>query len=133
MIKLQKLIYIIIGLLAFILGFIGAILPVLPTTPFLLLASFCFVRGSEKFDKWFKSSKIYIKYLKDFTENKSMTLKQKIYLLIFSDIMIAFPLIILDSIYIKLLLILVVIFKYYFFIFEIKTINIHRRNSWDIH
>lgn len=122
--NIKKVIFIIIGLVALILGSIGVILPILPTTPFLLLASFCFVRGSDKFDKWFKSSKIYKNYLEDFAENKSMTLKQKISILAFADIMIAFPLLILDSLYIKLFLILVVMFKYYYFIFKIKTIKI---------
>ncbi|MEG1311554.1 MAG: YbaN family protein [Romboutsia sp.] len=121
--NIKKIIFIIIGLVALILGLIGVIIPILPTTPFLLLASFCFVRGSDKFDKWFKSSKIYKNYLEDFDKNKSMTLKQKISILGFADMMIAFPLVILDSLCVKLFLILVVIFKYYYFIFKIKTIK----------
>lgn len=122
--NIKKTMFIIIGLISFILGFIGVMLPVLPTTPFLLLSSFCFAKGSDRFDKWFKSTKLYKIHLKDFTENRSMTIKQKIYLLVFSDIMIAFPLIILNNIYIKLFLILIVIFKYYYFIFKIKTIKL---------
>lgn len=59
MTNIKKFFYIFIGLIAFLLGAIGVVLPVLPTTPFLLVASFCFVRGSEKFDKWFKSTRIY--------------------------------------------------------------------------
>ncbi|MGX9756758.1 YbaN family protein [Clostridioides difficile] len=120
--NIKKIIFIIIGLVALILGLIGIILPILPTTPFLLLASFCFVRGSDKFDRWFKASKIYKIHLEDFVENKSMTLKQKVIILAFADIMIAFPLVILDGLYIKLFLILVIIFKYYYFIFKIKTV-----------
>lgn len=122
--NIKKTMFIIIGLISFILGFIGVMLPVLPTTPFLLLSSFCFAKGSDRFDKWFKSTKLYKIHLKDFTENRSMTIKQKIYLLVFSDIMIAFPLVILNNIYIKLFLILIVIFKYYYFIFKIKTIKL---------
>lgn len=121
--SIKKIAFIIIGLISFMLGFIGVMLPILPTTPFLLLSSFCFVKGSDRFDKWFKSTKLYKMHLKDFTENRSMTIKQKICLLIFSDIMIAFPLVILNNIYIKLFLILIVIFKYYYFIFKIKTIK----------
>lgn len=121
--KIKKIIYITLGLISFVLGAIGVILPVLPTTPFLLLASFCFVRGSEKFDKWFKSTKIYKKHLENFVRDKAMTLKQKITILIFADIMIAFPLVILDSLHVKLLLITVILCKYYYFIFKIKTIK----------
>jgi len=122
--RIKKIIFIIVGFISLLLGLIGTLLPVLPTVPFLLLTSYCFARGSSKFEIWFKSTQIYKKYLESFIVNKSMTLKQKICLSIFSDIMIAFPLIILDNLYIKLFLIIIVIFKYYYFIFKIKTIKI---------
>ena len=122
--RIKKIIFVIVGFISLLLGLIGTVLPVLPTVPFLLLTSYCFARGSSKFEIWFKSTKIYKKYLESFIVNKSMTLKQKICLSIFSDIMIAFPLIILDNLYIKLFLIIIVIFKYYYFIFKIKTIKI---------
>ncbi|MBQ3420395.1 MAG: YbaN family protein [Romboutsia sp.] len=121
--KVRKMIYVIVGCISLLLGTIGILLPVLPTVPFLILTSYCFARGSSRFDTWFKSSKIYKKYLESFVTNKSMTLKQKIYTSTFADIMIAFPLIILDNLYIKLFLIAVVMFKYYYFIFKIKTIK----------
>jgi len=122
--RIKKIIFVIVGFISLLLGLIGTVLPVLPTVPFLLLTSYCFARGSSKFEIWFKSTKIYKKYLENFIVNKSMTLKQKICLSMFSDIMIAFPLIILDNLYIKLFLIIIVIFKYYYFIFKIKTIKI---------
>ena len=56
-----------------------------------------------------------------------MTLKQKICLLAFADTMIAFPLIILDNIYIKIFLIILVVFKFYYFIFKIKTIQVEKK------
>ena len=122
--RIKKLIFVIVGFISLFLGIIGTVLPILPTVPFLLLTSYCFARGSNKFEVWFKSSKIYKKYLENFILNKSMTLKQKIYISTFADIMIAFPLIILNNLYIKLFLIIIIIFKYYYFIFKIKTIKI---------
>ena len=64
--KIKKYIYITVGLIAFALGAIGVALPILPTTPFLLLASFCFARGSEKFNIWFTNTKVYKKHLESF-------------------------------------------------------------------
>ena len=122
--RIKKIIFVIVGFISLLLGIIGTVLPILPTVPFLLLASYCFARGSNKFEVWFKSSKIYKKYLENFILNKSMTLKQKIYISTFADIMIAFPLVILNNLYIKLFLIIVIIFKYYYFIFKIKTIKV---------
>lgn len=122
--RIKKIIFVIVGFISLLLGIIGTVLPILPTVPFLLLTSYCFARGSNKFEVWFKSSKIYKKYLENFILNKSMTLKQKIYISTFADIMIAFPLIILNNLYIKLFLIIIIIFKYYYFIFKIKTIKV---------
>lgn len=121
--KFKRLAFIILGFISLGLGIIGVILPVLPTTPFLLLTSFCFVRGSEKFDNWFKSTKIYKKHLESFVKEKAMTLKQKVSILLFADFMMAFPLLILDSLHVKLLIVAVILCKYYYFIFKIKTIK----------
>ena len=46
--KIIKFIYVFIGIISFIIGFIGIFLPLLPTTPFMLLSAFMFMRGSEK-------------------------------------------------------------------------------------
>ncbi|EQB89448.1 uncharacterized membrane protein YbaN (DUF454 family) [Clostridium punense] len=120
----KNLIFVVVGFIAFACAVIGIVLPILPTTPFLLLASFCFVRGSEKFDKWFKETKIYKKHLETFVRERAMTIKQKLSILLFADFMIAFPLIILKSIPVKIILILVILCKYYYFIFKIKTIKV---------
>lgn len=117
----MKIIYVILGFVSMGLGIAGSFLPGLPTVPFLLLASFCFARGSERFHGWFTQTKIYKNYLEDFEKNKSMTLKTKIGLLCLSSTMIVFPIFFIKNNYLRLALILAVIFKYYYFIFCIKT------------
>ena len=117
----MKIIYVILGFVSMGLGIVGCFLPGLPTVPFLLLASFFFARGSERFHRWFTQTKIYKNYLEDFEKNRSMTLKVKIGLLCLSSTMIAFPIFFVKNNYLRLVLILVVIFKYYYFIFCIKT------------
>ncbi|KJU70597.1 YbaN family protein [Clostridium baratii] len=121
--KIKKFLYVTIGIISFGLGAIGVVLPVLPTTPFLLLSSFCFVRGSERFDKWFKGTKLYKKHLESFVNNRQMTLKQKITILLFADFMLMFPLIILDSLMVKGLIVIVMLTKYWYFVFRIKTVK----------
>lgn len=119
----MKIIYVILGFISMGLGIAGSFLPGLPTVPFLLLASFFFARGSERFHGWFTQTRIYKNYLEDFEKNRSMTLKAKIGLLYLSSTMIAFPIFLLKNNYLRLALILVVIFKYYYFIFRIKTLK----------
>ena len=119
----MKIIYVILGFISMGLGIAGSFLPGLPTVPFLLLASFFFARGSERFHRWFTQTRIYKNYLEDFEKNRSMTLKAKIGLLCLSSTMIAFPIFLLKNNYLRLALILVVIFKYYYFIFRIKTLK----------
>lgn len=121
--SIKKYLYITIGLISVILGAIGVILPILPTTPFLLLASYCFARGSERFNNWFISTKLYKKHLDSFVRERSMTLKDKICILAFADFMLMFPLILIDSLFMKAVIIVVILFKFYYFIFRIKTIK----------
>ncbi|MGL6107037.1 YbaN family protein [Romboutsia sp.] len=121
--KIKKYIYVVVGLISFVLGSIGVIIPILPTTPFLLLASFCFVRGSEKFDRWFKSTKIYKKYLESFINERAMTIKQKVMILTVVNLMLSIPFIIVDNLHMRLFLIGLVCIKFYYFIFKIKTIK----------
>lgn len=74
----MKLIYIILGSIALGLGAVGTILPILPTTPLLLLAAFCFARSSEKLNNWFKGTKLYKDNLETFVKGQGMTKKAKV-------------------------------------------------------
>lgn len=120
---IKKYTYITIGLISIVLGAIGVVLPILPTTPFLLLASYCFAKGSDRFNYWFIGTKLYKNHLESFVKKRAMTLKEKIGILVFADFMLAFPLILINNIFIKMGIILIIIFKYYYFIFRIKTIR----------
>lgn len=121
--SIKKYIYIAVGLIAVVLGAIGVALPILPTTPFLLLASYCFARGSERFNNWFINTKLYKNHLESFVNERAMTLKQKVTLLAFADFMLAFPLILIDSLIMKGVIVLLILCKFYYFIFRIKTIS----------
>lgn len=119
--KLFNLIFIMLGIIFMSIGIVGIIVPVLPTTPFLILASLFFVKGSKKFDSWFRNTKLYKDYAEDFIKDRSMTLKRKIRIMLISDLMLAFPLVNIDDIYLRSFIVLIAILKYYYFIFKIKT------------
>lgn len=74
---MKKMIYMLLGCLSVGLGAIGAVIPVLPTFPFLMLAAYCFARSSRKLNIWFKSTKLYQDNLADFAAGKGMTRKTK--------------------------------------------------------
>lgn len=74
----KKILYISFGILSLGLGSLGAVLPLLPAFPFLMLAAFCFGRSSEKLDCWFKSTKLYQNNLKTYIKGQGMTWKTKI-------------------------------------------------------
>lgn len=119
---MRKILYLTIGCISLALGLLGTILPILPTTPFLLLTSFCFAKGSQRFHDWFTQTKVYKNHLESFVTTRSMTLKTKICLSAFASTMLLFPLIFIDIIGVKLLIICLYLIKYYYFIFRIKTI-----------
>ena len=57
--NIKKIAYIVLGYIGVALGAVGAIVPLLPAFPFLLLATFCFAKSSEKLHNWFISTKLY--------------------------------------------------------------------------
>ena len=63
------------------LGVLGIVLPVLPTTPFLLLAAWCYARSSTRFYVWLMTHRLWGKYLRDYTSGKGVPLRVKIWAL----------------------------------------------------
>ncbi|MBN2434742.1 MAG: YbaN family protein [Spirochaetes bacterium] len=74
---MRNLLLMTIGTLAVLLGLLGIILPGLPTTPFLLLSSFCFLKSSPKLYNKLHTNRITAPYIKPFTTYKAISLKGK--------------------------------------------------------
>jgi uncharacterized membrane protein YbaN (DUF454 family) len=66
------------GTLSTGLGIIGIFVPILPTTPFLLLAAACYMRSSERFYQWLISNRIFGAYVRNYIEGKGMPVRIKI-------------------------------------------------------
>ena len=117
-----RIIWLLAGFLAMGIGAVGVALPVLPTTPFLLLASFCLAKGSDRFHRWFTGTKLYKRHLESFVKNRSMTLKTKFSLLIPASCMLVLALLAMPNIYGRLFIVFLIIFKYVYFFTRIKTL-----------
>jgi len=121
--KIKKVLFVIVGFISLFLGIIGIILPILPTVPFLLLTSYCFVKGSNRFNNWFMGTKIYKKYLEEYVQSRCMTKKQKFSILFMATTMLTFPFLMVDVLPMRIFIIVLIICKYYYFIFKVKTIQ----------
>ncbi|HDZ6150765.1 TPA: YbaN family protein [Staphylococcus aureus] len=107
----MRLILIVIGLIFTALGIAGAVLPLLPTTPFLLVAVFCFARSSDRFYNWLINQKIYKEYVENFYLHRGYTLQQKIKILISLYIVICFSIYMVDVLAVRIGLIIMVIIQ----------------------
>ena len=73
-----RILYVIFGSVSLVLGVVGIFLPLLPTTPFLLLAAALYFRGSPKLYDWLLAQKHLGPYIRNFRENKAIPLRAKI-------------------------------------------------------
>lgn len=76
--SLQKGLYIIVGTVALILGFIGIFVPVLPTTPLILLAAACYLRGSKTLHRWITSNERFGPIIRDYQSGRGLKKNTKI-------------------------------------------------------
>jgi hypothetical protein len=87
---MKKILLICGGILSFCLGILGIFVPGLPTTPFLLLTSFCFVKSSRKLHLWLVNHRLFGQYLSNFLAGKTWCRKTKIYSLSLMWLMLGF-------------------------------------------
>lgn len=60
------------------LGIIGIFVPILPTTPFLLLAAACYMRSSERFYRWLTNNRVFGAYVRNYIEGRGMPIRMKL-------------------------------------------------------
>jgi uncharacterized membrane protein YbaN (DUF454 family) len=76
--KVVRVLFFVAGSVSLALGSIGIVLPVLPTTPFLLLALACYCRSSKRMTKWVLTNKYFGSYIRRYKEGKGIPIKTKI-------------------------------------------------------
>ncbi len=121
---MTKHLYLLAGLIALGLGAIGAAVPLLPAFPFLLLASICFARSSERLYQWFISTKLYKDNLESFVQGKGMTKKAKIRVVSIISLTMAFGFLMMKKAPAgRIILLIVWLFHILYFAYGIKTLN----------
>ena len=76
--KIVRALFFVAGTVSLALGTIGIVLPILPTTPLLLLALACYCRSSKRMTKWVLSNKYFGSYIRRYKEGKGIPIKTKI-------------------------------------------------------
>ncbi|MCL2662388.1 MAG: YbaN family protein [Oscillospiraceae bacterium] len=79
--NLFRFLYIACGVVFFGLGIAGTVLPLLPTTPLIVLAAVCFGKSSQRLHKWCISTRFYKDNVESFVKQRTMTVKAKLFLL----------------------------------------------------
>lgn len=75
--QIYRVILILLGSICVLLGVLGMFLPVLPTTPFLLLAALFYARSSDRFYHWLTNNRWFGTYIRNYQEGRGMSTRQK--------------------------------------------------------
>ena len=123
--NLKEVFLVILGCLGLGLGALGAVLPLLPAFPFLMLAAFCFAKSSEKLHNWFTSTRLFKKNLESFVQGKGMTVKTKVRIMLTVTILMSIGFIMMHAVPVgRIVLGIVWLFHVLYFIFGIKTLKL---------
>lgn len=106
----MRIVLIICGTICTALGVIGILVPILPTTPFLLLAAACYARSSQRFYDWLLRNRVFGRYVRDYVEKRGISLKVKVItlVLLWTTIILS-ALLATDALWLRILLIAIAI------------------------
>jgi len=119
---MKRIILIIIGWLAVVLATLGVVLPLLPTTPFLLLAAWCFARSSPRFHHWLLYRSWFGSYIRHWQDHRALPPGAKPRALVFIVLTFAVSLYLVNILWVRLLL-LVMMCALLFFMWRMPVID----------
>ncbi len=121
--RVKKTLLVLLGCLSLGAGAVAAVVPLLPSFPFLLLAAICFARSSEKISQWFTGTRLYKNNVESYLKGEGMTRKAKIRVMIMVTLLMTIGFVVMGEILAgKILLILIWVFHMLYFLFRVKTI-----------
>jgi uncharacterized protein len=111
------------GSISVLLGIIGIFVPILPTTPFLLLAAACYIRSSDKFYSWLINNRWLGKYIQDYREKRGMKLSSKVLSISMLSVSIMYAVIYATDILILRIVLLLIAVSVTYHLISIKTLR----------
>ena len=130
----MKYFFLFLGFVGVALGALAAVVPLLPSFPFLLLAFICFGKSSEKLETWFKNTKLYKNNLESYINKQGMTRGNKIRMMITVTLVMSFGFVMMHQIRIgQIILGIVWIGHILYFSFGVKNkgSNIHQQERFE--
>ena len=122
--RVRKILYVVLGCLGLALGAVGAVLPLMPAFPFLMLAAFCFARSSEKLNRWFRSTRLYKNNLETFLQGRGMTWTAKLRIMATVTVLMSIGFLMMSRVPVgRVILACVWAFHILYFIFGIRTLD----------
>ena len=124
--KCKKAFYVVLGCLGLGLGAVGAVVPMLPAFPFLMVAAFSFARSSQKLHTWFINTGLYKKNLESYVAGKGMTkaAKARVMATITLLMSVGFVMMLLKALYVPCIILgCIWVFHIVYFLFGVKTLK----------
>ncbi len=123
---IKKLVWLVVGCIGLGLGAVGAVVPLLPSFPFLMLAAFGFAKSSEKLHNWFVGTKLYKDNLESYIQGRGMTREAKRRVMTTVTLFVGFGLVmmLLKALYVPCIILgCVWVFHIVYFLFGVKTLD----------
>lgn len=122
--KAKKILFIVLGCIGLGLGAVGAVVPLLPAFPFLLLAAYSFARSSTRLHSWFINTKLYKNNLESYVKGKGMTKRTKVRIMITVTVLMTFGFVMMHQVPVgRIVLAAVWLFHIFYFAFGVKTLK----------
>ena len=120
--SVKKFLLFVVGCVGLVMGAIGAVVPLLPAFPFLMLSAFCFAKSSERLHAWFTGTALYQKNLEGFVAGKGMDWATKARVMMTVTILMSIGFVMMHSVRAgQLVLLCVWVFHILYFCFGVKT------------
>lgn len=120
----KQIFYVVFGCVSLGIGAVGAVVPLLPSFPFLLFSAFCFARSSKRLNNWFIGTALYRRHLADYVKGRGMTIKTKARIMVLVTLLMGVGFILMRRVPVgRIILAAVWLFHILYFLFVVKTIR----------